>query len=309
MSTISDSLITLSTLPGVPEASEAAREACTKLRWHEALRRRVPAAAAESRVRGARASAALDGVEIDLAVVRDLMRGATAWPTSPDPLAAMLRGAVQATAETEHIREMVLTAPSQALARIHVAAAGHFLPASQVGRPRRAGEISQELSDLGPAPDELALGQRLAGILDLLLHMKDAPAVVVAALVHAEIATIRPFVRGNGLVARAMERAVIRASGLDPTGVAVPGVGHVAAGGAAHLGAPAAYGSGPPPGGGVGGTRCARAGVGGAEGRRANVRRRRESAGEGTGAERSGGGSPAPAADWPWAAPGPATGR
>ena len=265
MSTITDSLITLSTLPGVPEASEAAREACTKLRWHEALRRRVPEAAAESRVRGARASAALDGVEIELGVVRDLMRGATAWPKSPGPLEAMLRGAVQATAETEHIREMVMTAPSQALARIHVAAAGHLLPESQVGRPRRAGEISQELSDLGPAPDGLAVGQRLAGILDLLLRMKDAPAVVVAALVHAEIATVRPFVRGNGLVARAMERAVIRASGLDPTGVAVPEAGHGAAGGAAYLGALAAYGSGSPQGVGLWVTHCARAVVAGAE--------------------------------------------
>jgi Fic/DOC family len=216
-------------------------------------------------VRGARASAALDGVEIDLGVVRDLMRGATAWPRSPGPLEAMLRGAVQATAETEHIREMVLTAPSQALARIHVAAAGHLLPESQVGRPRRAGEISQELSDLGPAPDGLAVGQRLAGILDLLLHMKDAPAVVVAALVHAEIATIRPFVRGNGLVARAMERAVIRASGLDPTGVAVPEAGHGAAGGAAYLGALAAYGSGSPHGVGLWVRHCARAVVAGAE--------------------------------------------
>ena len=118
VSTIADSLLTLSTLPGVPEATEAAREACTKLRWHEALRRRVPAAAAESRVRGAWASAALDGVEMDLVVVRDLMRGATTWPQSPDPLEAVLKGAVQATAETEHIREMLMTAPSQALAQI-----------------------------------------------------------------------------------------------------------------------------------------------------------------------------------------------
>jgi Fic family protein len=265
VSTIADSLITLSTLPGVPESAEAAREACTKLRWHEALRRRVPEAAAESRVRGAWASAALDGAEMDLAVVRDLMRGATAWPQSPDPLEAMLKGAAQATAETEHIREMVLTAPSQALARIHVAAAGHLLPEQQVGRPRRAGEVSRELSDLGPAPDELALGQRLAGILDLLLHVKDAPAVVVAALVHAEIATVRPFVGGNGLVARAMERAVIRASGLDPTGVAVPEVGHRAAGGAAYLGALAAYGSGSPHGVALWVTHCAKAVVAAAE--------------------------------------------
>jgi hypothetical protein len=181
---------------------------------------------------------------MDLDVVRDLMRGATAWPTTPDPLEAMLRGAVQATAETEHIRAMVVTAPSQALARIHVAAAGHLLPASQVGRPRQPGEISREFSDLGPSPDEFILGQRLSGILELLLCANDAPAVVVAALVHAEIATVRPFVRGNGLVARAMERAVIQASGLDPTGVAVAEMGHADAGGAAYLGALAAYGSG-----------------------------------------------------------------
>ncbi|MEP7034670.1 MAG: hypothetical protein ABI934_03725 [Actinomycetota bacterium] len=265
MSTTADSLITLSSLPGVPEATEAAREACTRLRWHEALRRRTPAAAAESRVRGAWASAALEGVEMDLGVVRDLMRGATTWSLSPDPLEAMLKGAVQATAETEHIREMVVTAPSQALARVHVAAAGHLLPESQVGRPRRAGEISQEFSDLGAAPDDPSAGQRLSGILEILLRARDAPAVVVAALVHAEIATVRPFVRGNGLVARAMERAVIRASGLDPTGVAVVEVGHRAGGSAAYLGALAAYGSGSPQGVALWITHCAKAVVVGAQ--------------------------------------------
>ena len=41
----------LAELPGIPEQVEAAREACTRLRWHQALRRRVPEAAAESRVR------------------------------------------------------------------------------------------------------------------------------------------------------------------------------------------------------------------------------------------------------------------
>ena len=80
MSTIAESLVALSALPGVPEATDAARQACTRLRWHQGLRRQIPAAAAESRVRGARASAALDGAEVDLDIVRDLMRGATAWP-------------------------------------------------------------------------------------------------------------------------------------------------------------------------------------------------------------------------------------
>jgi hypothetical protein len=104
--------------------------------------------------------------------------------------------------------------------------------------------MSQEFSDLGPSPDEAIVRERLSGILELLLCAKDSPAVVVAALVHAEIATVRPFVRGNGLVARAMERAIIQVSGLDPTGVAVVELGHGADGGAAYLGALAAYGTG-----------------------------------------------------------------
>jgi Fic family protein len=262
--TIADSLVSLSALPGVAGATSAARQACTELRWHEALRRRIPAAAAESRVRGARASAALDGAEMNVDVVRDLMRGATAWPESPDPLEAVLQGAVKATAETEHIQALVVTAPAQALARVHAAAAAHLLPESQVGRPRQAGEVSLEFSDLGPAPGEEIVRQRLAGIVELLLSAKGASAVVVAALVHAEIATVRPFVRGNGLVARAIERAIIQASGLDPTGVAVPELGHGAGGGAAYLGALAAYGTGSQQGVALWITHCAEAIVAGA---------------------------------------------
>ena len=42
--------------------------------------------------------------------------------------------------------------------------------------------------------------------------------LVVAAVVHAEVASARPFVRGNAVVARAMERAVVMARGdvLEP---------------------------------------------------------------------------------------------
>jgi Fic family protein len=263
--TIADSITSLSILPGIAEATDAARQACTHLRWHQALRSRIPGAAAESRVRGARASAALDGAEMDLEVVRDLMRGARAWSPSPDPLEATLQGAVQATAETEHIRALVASAPSQALARIHAAAAAHLLPQSQVGRPRQAGEVSLEFSDLGPSPDETIVRQRLSGILDLLLCARDSPAVVVAALVHAEIATVRPFVRGNGLVARAMERAIIESSGLDPSGVAVVEVGHSDGGSAAYLGALAAYATGSPQGVALWIRHCAGAVVVGAE--------------------------------------------
>ena len=54
----------LAELPGIPEQVEAAREACTRLRWHQALRRRIPEAAAESRVRGAAASGELEGASV-----------------------------------------------------------------------------------------------------------------------------------------------------------------------------------------------------------------------------------------------------
>jgi len=192
------------------------------------------------------------------------MRGASAWPQDPDPLQATLQGAVQATAEAEHIRATVTTAPSQALARLHTAAAGHLLPESQVGRPRQPGEISMEFSDLGPSPDEAVVRQRLAGIVELLLCAQDSPAGLVAAVVHAEIASVRPFVRGNGLVARAMERAIVQASGLDPTGVAVVELGHGAAGPAAYLGALAAYGTGTSQGVGIWLRHCAEAIVTGA---------------------------------------------
>jgi predicted naringenin-chalcone synthase len=72
-------------------------------------------------------------------------------------------------------------------------------------------------------------------------------------------------VRGNGLVARAMERGIVRASGLDPTGVAVVELGHGAGGGAAYLGALEAYGTGLPQGVALWITHCAEAIVAGAD--------------------------------------------
>ena len=76
-------LTQLADLPDVAAASERAREVCTNLRWHEALRRRIPEASAESRVRGAWASAELDGARSTATIVRDLMRAGwvSAWMT------------------------------------------------------------------------------------------------------------------------------------------------------------------------------------------------------------------------------------
>ena len=74
------------------------------------------------------------------------------------------------------------------------------------------------------------------------------PAALVAAVVHAELVTVRPFVIGNGVVARAVERVILRVGGLDPTGVAVPEVGHGDKAGSDYRGALSAYASGSPDG-------------------------------------------------------------
>ena len=113
-------LTQLADLPEVAAASDRAREVCTNLRWHEALRRRIPEASAESRVRGAWASAELDGARSTATIVRDLMRGARERNPDPDPAERVIHGAIAATAETEHLRDLVTRSPGQALARLHL---------------------------------------------------------------------------------------------------------------------------------------------------------------------------------------------
>ena len=244
-------LSALTDLPGVREVADRAREAGTRLRFHEALRRRIPEAGAESRVRGARASAALEGADLPIELVRELMSGARPWPDDLDPGVATLKGAVAATAETERVVGLVRTAPLQALATLHVAAASPLVGSGStdtLGRPRVGDETSQEFVDLGPAPAPTVVASRLSALSELILAGASTanriPAAVISSIVHAEIVSIRPFVHGNGLVARAMERALVQALGLDPTGVSVPEAGHVANGGPAYLGALTAYGTG-----------------------------------------------------------------
>ncbi|HET8615797.1 MAG TPA: cell filamentation protein Fic [Actinomycetales bacterium] len=229
-------------LPGVEEAVDAARDACTQLRWHQALRRRTAEAAAESTARAARASAAMEGAELPLDVVRDMLRGAVAAPG--DAVGRVVSGALRATAESRQLSRVLSTAPWQALARLHTAAAAGLVDDEALGRPRRDDEEPRDLAGPGVPPSGAELHGRLDGLVELLTLPGDVPALVVAALAHAEVMAMRPFVAGNGLVARSLFRALVVERGLDPTGVAVPEHGLQALGLPAYASALTGYAGG-----------------------------------------------------------------
>ncbi|HEV2929615.1 MAG TPA: oxidoreductase, partial [Propionibacteriaceae bacterium] len=103
-------------------------------------------------------------------------------------------------------------APGQALARAHALVARGVVPDDQLGRVADDPVIARRMSELG----------------ELLVRPTVAPAVVLAAVVHAEIATSGAFGAASGLVARGAEHLVLVASGLDPYGVIVVEAGHAA---------------------------------------------------------------------------------
>ena len=79
-----------------------------------------------------------------------------------------------------------------------------------------------------PAASPRGFADRLRALARLLTAKTSAPALLVAALVHADLATTAPFASHNGLVARAAERLVLVARGVDEKSLVVPEAGHLA---------------------------------------------------------------------------------
>lgn len=194
-----DPLARLVSLEGVASGFAAARDGIDVMLRDRGLRRTSPETTAESLLRGAHASAVLEGSGSTLAEVR----------TSGGD--AIAQDSVRLSTELLSLVPVVKQAPLQAFARMHALAAGVSLPADELGRPRSA-----------------AAAERLRRLCDLLLAPTSAPALVVAACVHADLATAAPFASHNGLVARAAERLVLVARGVDEKSLVVPEAGHLA---------------------------------------------------------------------------------
>lgn len=231
-----DPLLALLDLPGVSEAVAGARAEVDALLWDRSLAPRQAEVAAESALRGAWANAWFDGAET---AVAELRSGAA---LDGSPIGRVLAGTLALHAEVPELVTVIGTAPAQALARMHAVVAHGFVSDEDLGRPRRDVAVDDPLR-LGPAPgpDELAL--RLAGLGQLLVESR-APGVLLAAVAHAEVAVLRPFGWGSGLVARALPRLVLAQRGVDPGMLSAPELGLRAAGRPAYVRAMRGYAGG-----------------------------------------------------------------
>jgi hypothetical protein len=232
---MNDAFAHVAGLPGVADAVTSARESVDRLRAHRALRRGGPEVSAESALRGARASAALEGASFPL---EDVRAGTVSSP--------VVQGALRVSSGLGPLVTTWRVAPAQTLARLHALAAADGMPSSSLGRPRSA-DTAEDPLGLGAPPSPSSAAARLSGLADLLTSPSSAPALVVAAVVHGELLALRAFGWGDGIVARAAVRLTLIDRGLDPKSLAAPEVGHVELG-SAYAEALRAYVSGTPDG-------------------------------------------------------------
>ncbi|MEU4836247.1 oxidoreductase [Streptosporangium sp. NPDC023615] len=208
---MSDPLAVIAGMPGVSEAVAEARVTVDRLYGHRVLRRKSAEVSARSALRGARASAALEGVDVPLEAI----------PEVTDPV---VQGALRVSAELGRLGTTWRTTPRQVLARLHTLAAAGL--AEDLGRPRAVAQAPDPLG-LGTAPGPQEAVARVDGLVRLVTTPSKAPALVLAAVVHAELAVLRPFGSADGVVARAAERLTLVEFGLDPKSLVAVEVGHL----------------------------------------------------------------------------------
>ena len=182
-----DPLADLARFEGVPSAVAAATDAVDAVLRDRGLRKITEEQLSQALLVGARANA-------------DLTDDPGKWQI----------GALRLSAELSSLASLIRVAPAQALARSHALVARGIVPDS----------------DLGKIGSEPAMAARMNSLSELLTSQTSAPAIVVGAIAHAEVAVVAPFAEASGLIARAAEHLVLIAAGLDPHGVIVVEAGH-----------------------------------------------------------------------------------
>jgi hypothetical protein len=236
---VTDVLAPLAALAGVADAVDLARRDVDALLWERSLRTAGGALAAESVLRGARASAAIDGADVRL----DALRSGAALDSSP--IGQAVAASLRVSTEVPALVSTFAAAPAQALARLAALAGAGAVSDDELGRPRQDDRADDPLR-LGPLLPPAEVAARLEALMGVLTADTGAPALVVAAVAHGELLALRPFGYGSGLVARAAARLVLAARGLDPHGLAMPEPGLLAVGRPAYATAARGFLTGTP---------------------------------------------------------------
>ena len=231
---LSDPFAALVALPDVADACKVARDEIDALLWDRRTRGRAAELGMRSARLGARESAAIEGAEVPI----DQVLAGTGVDSSP--IGAVLGAALRVTLEVPNQVAAWHTAPLQALAALHLLAARDVLSADDLGRPRSNDEADDPLH-LGPAPSSSEATARLDALARVLTLPTEAPALVVAAIAHAELMALRPFAWGSGFVARAAVRLVLADRSVDPGNLVSPEHGFRTMGRASYVAALRAY--------------------------------------------------------------------
>ena len=235
-----DVLAQLADLPGVRAAADEARGAIDALLWDRATRSVAGELARQSELRGGWASAAMDGAEIPFDAV-------ATGTIETSPMGERTARTVALTRELPRLVDIYGRSPSQAWARMNTTLVAGLAPAQEVGRPRADSDVEDPLR-LGAVPLAMHAGDRLAALAQVIVTPTEAPAIVVAGVVHGELAVLRPFRHASGPVARATIRLSLASRGLDPDLLSIPESGLLTLGRAKYVRALRDYAAGTPQG-------------------------------------------------------------
>lgn len=130
----------------------------------------------------------------------------------------------------DELAEGFFDEPLATLSRVHGLVCQGLVEPEVIGRPRRTEQAVHDGAQgmvIFNAPDHETLPGLLDGLQGWLRGAAGEgsaayPAPVVAGVVHERLLQWQPYEAGNGRVARAASRLVLRARGFDPRGVAVP---------------------------------------------------------------------------------------
>ena len=203
------------------------------------MRARAGEIAAGSALIGARDSAALEGADVSLDVVRAGL--------DDSPLGRAVAASVAVTSAVTGQADAWQRAPLQVLAHLHALAARGFDGDDALGRPRQQDDVVDPLHMGTPLPWR-EVPDRLVALADVLTRPTTAPAILVAAITHGELIAVQPFRWGSGLIARAAVRLVLAARGVDPDLLGCPEAGMLSLGRTTYVASVRAYRSGEPEG-------------------------------------------------------------